>query len=54
MSIRIIEIFVRLRKILTDNIELRLAIEKVQKKTENNTKNIEFVFQYLDELIETK
>ena len=36
---------------LTDNTELRLAIEEIKRKTENNTKNIEVVFQYLDELI---
>jgi hypothetical protein len=52
MSIRIIEVFVRLHKILTDNLELRLTIEKLEKKTENNTKNIEVVFKYLDELLE--
>jgi len=52
MSIRIIEIFVRLQKMLLDNTELRLAIEKLEKKTENNTKNIEVVFKYFDELIE--
>ena len=39
---------------LTENTELRLAIEKLEKKTDNNTKNIEVVFQYLDELIEKK
>ena len=50
MSIRIIEVFVRLQKILTDNLELRLAIEKLERKTENNTKNIEIVFRYFDEL----
>ncbi|HXD93065.1 MAG TPA: hypothetical protein VNX01_07610 [Bacteroidia bacterium] len=39
---------------LVDNTELRLAIEEIKKKTENNTKNIEVVFQYLDELLEKK
>ncbi len=37
-----------------DNIEIRLAIEKLEKKTDNNTKNIEVVFQYIDELIDKK
>ncbi len=32
---------------------LRLAIEEIRKKY-NNTKNIEVVFQYLDELIDKK
>ena len=39
---------------LLDNIEVRLAIEKLEKKTDNNTKNIELVFQYFDELVDKK
>ena len=54
VSFNIIDVFVRLRKMLTDNIELRLAFEEIRKRTENNTKNIELVFQYLDELLEKK
>ncbi len=54
VSIQIIDVFVKLRQSLTDNTELRLIIEEVRKKTENNTKNIEVVFQYLDELIDKK
>jgi len=50
ISIRIIEVFIKLREILLDNTELRLAIEKLERKTENNTKNIEIVFRYFDEL----
>ena len=52
VSFNIIDVFVKLREMLTDNTELRLAIEEIKHKTENNTKNIEVVFQYLDELIE--
>lgn len=54
MSVRIIEVFVKLQKMIADNTELRLAVEKIEKSTENNTKNIELVFQYLDELLEKK
>lgn len=54
MSIRIIEVFVKMRKMLTDNTDLRLAIEKLERSTENNKKNIELVFQYIDELTEKK
>lgn len=50
VSIRIIEVFIKLREMLLDNTELRLAIEKLEKKTENNSKNIEIVFRYFDEL----
>jgi hypothetical protein len=52
VNIRIMRIFTHLRQALIDNIELRLAFENIKKKTENNTKNIELVFQYLDELLE--
>ena len=51
MSIKIIEIFVRLRQMLTDNLELKLEIEEIKKKLQNQDKNIEVVFNYLDELI---
>ncbi len=43
-----------MRKAFTDTIELKLAIESIKKKTENNSKNIELVFKYLDELLEKK
>jgi hypothetical protein len=35
-----------------DNAGLRLEIEKIKKKVDNQNKNIEVVFQYLDELLE--
>jgi hypothetical protein len=54
VSFIIIEVFVRFREMLLDNTELRLIIEELKKKTENNTKNIELVFHYLDQLLEKK
>lgn len=51
VNIQIMRIFTRIKQALTDNTELRLVIEELRAKTENNTKNIEVVFQYLDELI---
>jgi hypothetical protein len=54
VNIQIMRIFINMRKLLMDNTELRLAIEEIKKKTDNNTKNIELVFQYLDELMEKK
>lgn len=54
VNIQIIRIFTRIRQMLLDNTELRLAIEKLERKTDNNTKNIEVVFQYIDELTEKK
>ena len=52
VSVLIIDTFIKLREILTDNLTVKLEIEKIKKKLENNDKNIELVFSYLDELIE--
>lgn len=52
VNIQIIRTFAKLRVMIADNLELRLAIEEIKKKTENNRKNIELVFQYLDELLQ--
>jgi hypothetical protein len=54
VNIQIIRIFTRIRQMLTDNTEIRLIIEELRTKTNNNTKNIEVVFQYLDELLNKK
>jgi phage regulator Rha-like protein len=54
VNIRIMRIFAKIRQALTDTTELRLAIEQIRHKTDNNTKNIELVFQYLDELLDKK
>ena len=54
VSIKIIDVFVRLREVIADHTELRLVIEQIRRKTDNNSKNIELVFQYLDELLEKK
>ena len=52
MNIAIMRAFVALRKMLLNNTELRLEIEKIKSKVDNHNKNIELVFQYLDELLE--
>ena len=54
MSIRIIEVFVQMREALTDSLNLKLDIEEIKKKLTNHSKNIELVFNYLDELIDKK
>ncbi|MBK8369118.1 MAG: ORF6N domain-containing protein [Bacteroidetes bacterium] len=54
VNIQIIRIFTKIRQMLSNNTELRLGIEELRKKTDNNTKNIEVVFQYLDELLDKK
>ncbi|MBL7917059.1 MAG: ORF6N domain-containing protein [Bacteroidia bacterium] len=52
VNIEIMRVFSKIRQALFDNTELRLLMEEIRKKTDNNTKNIEVVFQYLDELTE--
>ncbi len=54
VNITIMRTFTTIKQMLTENTELSLAIEKLEKKTDNNTKNIELVFQYIDELSEKK
>tara|TARA_B100000780_G_C20927027_1_gene369475 strand:+ start:211 stop:741 length:531 start_codon:yes stop_codon:yes gene_type:complete len=54
VNIRIIRVFTKIRKMLTDNLSLKLDIEEIKKKVSNQSKNIELVFQYLDELIDKK
>lgn len=54
VSMRIIDVFIMLRETLSSNTELRLEIEEIKKKLNNYGKNIELVFQYLDELLEKK
>lgn len=54
VNIQIMRVFTEIRKMLFDNSELRLVIDQIRKKTENNTKNIEVVFRYFDEFIQSK
>jgi len=53
-NIQIIRIFTKIRQMLADTSEIRLDVETIKKKLENQGKNIELVFQYLDELIDKK
>ena len=54
VNIQIMRIFTKVRQMLADNTELRLDIEKIKKKLDNQDKNMEIVFRYLDELLEKK
>jgi len=61
MSIRIIDVFVKMREKLASHTELYLEIERIKneitkqtKRQDNQDKNIELVFQYLDELANKK
>lgn len=50
ISIRIIDIFVRLREVYADQTEIWLAIEKIKGRLDNQDKSTEIIFHYLDEL----
>ena len=52
MNIAIMRAFVALRKMFLDCTTMRLEIEEIKKKLQNQDKNIELIFNYLDELIE--
>ncbi len=52
VNIQIMRIFTRIRELFVDNTEIRLEIEKIKNKLENQDNNMEIVFRYLDELIE--
>lgn len=52
VNIQIMRIFTKLRQMFTDNLSIKLEIEEIKKKLQNQDKNIELVFNYLDELIE--
>jgi hypothetical protein len=54
VNIQIMRIFIRIRHMFIDNTDLRLEIEKIKNKLDNQDKNMELVFRYLDELIDKK
>jgi len=52
VNIQIMRIFTKVREVLFDTISLKLDIENIKKKLENQDKTIELVFSYFDELLE--
>lgn len=54
VNIQIIRVFTKIREVISDTLSLKLEIEEIKKKLSNQSKNIELVFNYLDELIEKK
>lgn len=51
VNIQIMLVFTKAREMLIDTLGLKLDIEEIKRKLENQNKNIELVFNYLDELI---
>lgn len=54
VNIQIVRIFSKIRQLLIDGGVLKLEIEEIKRKINNQDKNIELVFKYLDELTEKK
>lgn len=52
VNIRIMRIFNQLRTAILSKTNIRLEIERIKRSLDNRDKNIELVFQYLDELNE--
>jgi hypothetical protein len=52
MNIQIMRVFTKVRELLMDTLNLRIEIEEIKKQIANHDKNIELVFNYLDELIQ--
>jgi ORF6N domain len=52
VNIHIIRVFAKMTDYLMNNLNLSLEIEIIKKKLINHDKNIELVFNYLDELID--
>jgi len=54
INIQIMRIFVRIRQILLESTELKLQVAEVKDRLENQDKNIELLFRYLDDLMASK
>jgi hypothetical protein len=54
VNIQIIRVFTKIREVLMDNINLKVEIEEIKKKLNNNDNNVELLFNYLDELMDKK
>ena len=54
VSIKVIEVFVKMRETLADTLRLQLDIEILKKKLKNQDKSIDLVFRYLDGLMQEK
>jgi hypothetical protein len=54
MSIRIIEIFVKLREVLLSNKDILLKVERQERKVVTNDVDIKLMFEYIKELLDPK
>lgn len=54
MSIRIIEIFVKLREVLLTHKDILLKLEQLEKRVVRQDGDIKLIFKYLRELLNPK
>lgn len=54
MSVRIIEIFIKLREVLLTHKDILLKLEQLEKTTVRQDVNIKLIFEYLKELLNPK
>jgi hypothetical protein len=54
VNIQIMLVFSKIREMLLDTLSLKLDIEEIKKRLNNQDKNLEHVFFYLDDLIVKK
>ena len=51
VNIQIMMVFTKVREMFVDTLTMKLDIESIKRSLENQNKNIELVFSYLDELM---
>src|SRR5206468_12102577 len=51
MSVRIIEVFIKMREILFTHKDILLQLEKIEKKLTGHDEDIQLIFQYLKQLL---
>jgi hypothetical protein len=49
---QIMRVFIKMRSMLMDTLTLKLDVEEIKKRLHNQDRNIELVFNYLDELMQ--
>jgi len=54
VNIMVMRVFTQTRRMLADNSEIRLEIEKIKSRLDHQDKNLEAVFRCLDELLEKR
>jgi hypothetical protein len=52
VNIQIMLVFSKIREMLLDTLSMKLDVEEIKRRLNNQDKNLELVFTYLDELIE--